>query len=313
MSVQAYTARSFLIGSILRRLPYFKRRTSYLIKYRIGGRALVIPIVNGQGLRHFWRFENETLAILKALYPLSQGAFVDVGANIGQTLLKIKAIEPRTEYIGFDPSPGCCAYLDLLIKENDFSNCTVLPVAVSDRRSIMQLYHDHSTDAAATTVAGFWTGDNRKSQQRNIIVDRGDDLIGQLTKNKIGIIKIDVEGGELEALSGLASTIAEHRPSILMEILPASCDSDSNDPATEAAVKLRLARIAKLVELLDEMQLVSYRLMPDGTLLNTRAFDSDKFVPELTNYLLIPRSTVLDFAQLSKSFQKEISAFGKGI
>ncbi len=297
-----------LMGKLLRRTPYLKSRASYTMQHAVSDEQFLIPIVNGQGFRHFARFETETFAIMKALHAQSPGAFVDVGANIGQTLIKVKAIDRSARYVGFEPSPACCGYLDQLINANAFVDCTVFPVGASDRQDILHFFYSHSTDAAATTVAGFWTGANTKSLCRSIIVERADVLIRQLaTIEKIGVIKIDVEGGELEALSGLSETVAEHRPPILMEILPATCDFDAKYPDTGNGVKLRLDRIARLTKLLDDMLLVSYRLEPDGSLLRTREFDRDVYVPQLSNYVLIHQSSNLNVDQLSVDFRKELT------
>jgi hypothetical protein len=41
-----------------------------------------------------------------------------------------------------------------------------------------------------------------------------------LQQKKVGLIKIDVEGGELEVLRGLKDIILANQPSIIIEILP---------------------------------------------------------------------------------------------
>jgi FkbM family methyltransferase len=301
--------RAILLGSLLRRVPYLRSHASYLLEYVIADRRFLIPIMNDQGFRHFWRFEKETFAILKALHIQSPGAFIDVGANIGQTLLKIKAIAPDVEYVGFEPSPACCAYLDLLIRENSLSHCTVFPVGASDKKGMLRLFYNHSTDAAATTVQGFWTGPNAKYHSRSILVDRGDAVVQEINPVKVGMIKIDVEGAELEALSGLRSTIANYGPPIIIEVLPASCDLTTDRADILNGVALRLSRIKQLVALLDAMRLTSYQMRPDGTLLETREFDSKEFDPGLTNYLLVARSSSLDLSRLSADFRRELTSF----
>lgn len=304
-------ARDIVTGRLFRRLPYVRNHASYLLKRSIGGADISIPIINGQGFRHYWRFEIETFAILKSLVKLSPGVFVDIGANIGQTLVKAKAIDRQLPYIGFEPSPICCMYTDALITANNFEHCTLLPVGASDGLAVRQLYYSHSTDAAATTISGFWTGLNRKGFCRSIVVARADLMIRQIFKSKVGVVKIDVEGGELEALQGLESIITEDCPPIVVEILPASCDFDPAQADTKAGVALRLRRMRELVELIAIRQLRSYRLMPDGTLLGTSEFDSETFDPALTNYLLLPTSSPLDIGLISTEYGKAMSELSK--
>jgi hypothetical protein len=51
-------------------------------------------------------------------------------------------------------------------------------------------------------------------------VTRLDDLAENF-KSKIGFLKIDVEGAEIEVLKGAITTIRNNRPIIIVEILPA--------------------------------------------------------------------------------------------
>jgi hypothetical protein len=50
-------------------------------------------------------------------------------------------------------------------------------------------------------------------------VFRLDDLVEHIPTD-IGIVKIDVEGGELEALTGMTGFVRKRKPAILIELLP---------------------------------------------------------------------------------------------
>ena len=56
--------------------------------------------------------------LIKRLVSPDDGAFIDVGANVGQTLLDILSSHPTAQYIGFEPNPSCVFYLQSLIKLN---------------------------------------------------------------------------------------------------------------------------------------------------------------------------------------------------
>jgi hypothetical protein len=45
------------------------------------------------------------------------GTFVDVGANLGQTLGKVLAVDPDRSYVGFEPQIGACHYIDKFRQE----------------------------------------------------------------------------------------------------------------------------------------------------------------------------------------------------
>src|SRR5690348_7536911 len=78
------------------------------------GRTFKIPLYGTTGVEfHFEDKEPWMTAILRALVDLTGGTglFIDVGANIGQTLLKVKCLENDWEYMGFEPNPNCVQYL----------------------------------------------------------------------------------------------------------------------------------------------------------------------------------------------------------
>ena len=81
----------------LRRLGMFDR--SY--RERIAGRSFVISIING---RKTYASEAWMTEVIRRLFELKSGAFIDVGVNLGQTLLKVAAADPSRAYVGFEPN-----------------------------------------------------------------------------------------------------------------------------------------------------------------------------------------------------------------
>ncbi|MBK7626701.1 MAG: hypothetical protein IPJ16_05790 [Bacteroidales bacterium] len=59
---------------------------------------------------------------------------IDVGANIGQTLIKIKSIDKEINYLGFEPNPVCVNYLYIrLLIETILKHAIVFPAGISDK------------------------------------------------------------------------------------------------------------------------------------------------------------------------------------
>jgi tRNA G46 methylase TrmB len=88
------------------------------VRASIGHRIITFPLNRIQGLgrlrwKHSWMTD-----VLEHLVGIKPGTFVDIGANIGQTLLSLQATHPEVGYIGFEPNVRCAAYLDDLIKSN---------------------------------------------------------------------------------------------------------------------------------------------------------------------------------------------------
>ncbi len=177
-------------------------------------------MIRGLGYEHL--FEPEpwfTNLLLKLLDPqCNQDHFVDIGVNTGQTLLKVKSINKSIRYVGFEPNPNCLFYLYALLHCNDLQHVTIFPFALSDKSGIVDLdiYTDNATDSSASIVPGF-----RSKSINNIKVPAINGAeVPQFEMLKLGVVKIDVEGGELGVIRGILSFIQRDRPIVICEVLP---------------------------------------------------------------------------------------------
>lgn len=55
-----------------------------------------------------------------------------------------------------------CFYVDQLVRKNNFDNCTVIPIGLSDKAQALDLHFASPSDQQATTLADFWTASNTK-------------------------------------------------------------------------------------------------------------------------------------------------------
>jgi len=196
----------------LKRLGLFNRR----YKETAFGREFIVPIING---RKTYVSEHWMADMIRRLFDLAPGAFIDVGVNLGQTLLKVAAIDASRRYIGFEPNPACADYSAELIRANGLPY-TLIPAGLGSKGGIAQLqfYRDEDTDPSASLVDGF--RDNHIAA-RAVVVLSLDQLPDDLIPEEVAIVKIDVEGGEADVLEGIKPLLREHRPFVLVEILPA--------------------------------------------------------------------------------------------
>ena len=79
----------------------------FKINVQIYSTQFIIPVIKGIGLNNIITTESWGVNLLKKIFPIiNKGIFVDVGVNIGQTLLKLKAVDNEMNYIGFEPNPS---------------------------------------------------------------------------------------------------------------------------------------------------------------------------------------------------------------
>lgn len=165
-----------------------------------------------------WRPDWKTEIIGKIL-ALRPGAFVDVGANCGQTLIDYLAAERKDSYVGFEPNPHCVRVLQNIVTANHRMDCLIVPAGLSDGNEIRKLLLEKGseTDTSASIDADMRPG--REWDVRLVPCYRFDDIRRQIGVDKIGLMKIDIEGAELLALRGMKAALQRQRYWILCEVL----------------------------------------------------------------------------------------------
>ncbi len=198
-------------------LSYF----NFSVRANIGGHRLRVPIRQGVGIDLLVQDEPWMHPLLRGLLAQFPGTFVDVGVNVGQTLCKLKSIEPQRTYVGFEPNPVCIHYAQELVLRQRYADARIVPTGLADRDGLvhMELHSSSIVDSAATIMSDFRPG---FTVFRKFIIPvlRFDTAAHDLGSLSLGIVKIDVEGGERDVLLGMESSIVRDRPAVVLEILP---------------------------------------------------------------------------------------------
>lgn len=157
-------------------------------------------------------FEPETTAIVKKLVKPGDSA-IDVGANIGYfSLLFAHCVGNAGRVYSFEPAPAVSIALKNNIKLNNYKNIEVNNFALSDHSGLTQFYLGPEDN---TGLSSF-----RKPRQStgsfDVELKPFDDL--SIDDHKITLVKIDVEGAELQVLRGMTKLLQDLRPNLLLEI-----------------------------------------------------------------------------------------------
>ncbi len=187
----------------------------------LGGRAYKLKGYFSDKFCRSDEHEPHLGAVIAELLRRNDGAFIDIGVNVGQTLCKLLATGEKRRYIGFEPQIACCFYVDQFIRHNGIADAHVLPVALGEEPGVLELFADNDDvdESASFDASGFRA---TMSATRKVLVPvlRGDAAIAQLRLEKIAVLKIDVEGAELEVLRGLPDTLRLWKPPVMFEVLP---------------------------------------------------------------------------------------------
>jgi FkbM family methyltransferase len=154
----------------------------------------------------YWRVQNfvgERPVLEDLIEELSiDDVFYDIGANIG--LYGCIAAQHVTggEVVAFEPHPETAGRLRRNLSRNT-DRYSVYECALADRAGTMELGLPDG-DARPGT---FKLGSDELESSVRVDVTRGDDLRAQQSISQPTVVKIDVEGAELDVLDGLDETL----------------------------------------------------------------------------------------------------------
>ena len=267
---------------ILFKLNFFKRWNVTFNK-RLYGKLFIIPVLKETGYYNLLdKYETWMDNLLRDLFLLTDGLFIDAGMNIGQTLLKVAALDGDRKYVGFEPNPVCFNYCFQLIKANKLQDYSIYPVGLFNDTKILTLFLDKEFASGASVSENFRNNKERYPIKVNVPVFRGDDVLQQ-NKEKVGILKMDVEGVEYEAINGLYNTLKANTPFIIIEILPVySLESENG--------QFRKKRELELLAVLFELGYKMYRINEKEEMLVYLDEIEVHQSMALTNYLFVHNS-----------------------
>lgn len=184
-----------------------------------------------EGIRHsrtpLWRRENAlddeaTRAIIRAFLIGGSGIFVDVGAHDGAILSAAVESAPDRLHHAFEPGP-VAEVLRLRFPSVVVHNCCV---GAADGEVDFFIY-ERSTRSSLHAVPGEQLVASVRTPQVTIdqVFDRS---------APVSVIKIDVEGSELEVLRGAARLLSTQAPVVIFEHgSPTGTKLESTEPLFE--------------------------------------------------------------------------------
>lgn len=219
---------------------------SFYLTVGHGDQKVSIPILRGTGLGVYKQFrsgeETWKLGLFERLLGSADGLFVDVGVNLGQTLIQLRQIDRERPYLGFEPNPDCLHYVHALIRRNGYAHVQLLAVGLGETTGVLSLYlpPGRSTDSTATLIKDLRP--DRDYDARNVPIFNEDHLVGLIGDRKLGVVKVDVEGAEPEVFKGIRNSLDKDRPAVLCEVLFTDRKGDLDASATRNAELMSILR-----------------------------------------------------------------------
>lgn len=240
-------------------------------------------------------FKSDIFRLFSGLTKARQ--FVDVGVNIGQTMLEVMSLNNELDYFGFEPNIEALSCAKSLAMSNNFE-VNLFPWACSAKSSPLEIYMESTSDSSATIDKSIRPNTYNKIKPIPIASYPLDQTFCSLSQHGF-MLKIDVEGSENEVFLGALRLLKEKRPLVLCEVLHAH-------RATE--IDLNNSRKVALREFLTEL---NYDLF----LINLSTSDREKFLgiqkidhfplnqlwrdsPHTCDYIFLPRELGLIYDKM---------------
>lgn len=160
---------------------------------------------------------------------------IDVGSNAGY--YSIPFAQNFKEVHSFEPNPTMYHKLLGNIKVNNLQNIYPFQIAVGDAVATVNLFIQDSVDGDFNLNSGLSSLKSRPEYHRDTIQVQLVTIDSLNLRLPVGLIKIDVEGTELEVILGASQTIQESKPVILWEA-STTISSDNYKSCISELIKL---------------------------------------------------------------------------
>lgn len=203
-------SRKLRTGTLRKLLPshlrsLYWRILALLPKHAINGLTMVLPPDQRTPIHLSGQYEKETFELLGHLLRPGM-TFVDVGANVGfYTLFASQAVGPNGKVLSIEPLASVRKYLERNVEDNYLTNVVIIDKMIMSRSGNQQLFlSNYSGSHSAYPDPANKTG--------TMIQVEAAPLHEVLGCQEVDVLKVDVEGAELEVLQSLGPV----RPSCIL-------------------------------------------------------------------------------------------------
>ena len=210
------------------------KRVAYVgLDARHGFRG-VPRVVNGETVRFPARwsryypstYEPAKAAFLRA-HATPGATALDLGAHIGLfSVLLARSVGPTGHVISFEPAPATAAVLRATVRCNHLGPVvSAREAALAGRRGEVELFETGDECSNASSVVRT----DRTAASVRVAATTLDDLVAD-ERLTVAVVKMDIEGAELDVLEGASALLSEQRPALAIEVHPRELATSGRDP-----------------------------------------------------------------------------------
>lgn len=148
-------------------------------------------------------------------YAKKSNRILDIGSNFGYYSLLASDVNPRSKILAFEPSPAMFQRLSYNLNLNKYSNVVPLNLGVSNEKGMFDFF---VADSKHSGMSGLSMPDGVGGQKIKVEIETIDQVLADQGGFLPELIKIDVEGNELNALMGMRQMFSVCKPVFFIEI-----------------------------------------------------------------------------------------------
>ena len=144
----------------------------------------------------------------------------DIGANCGATALEISGIIGRKgQVFAFEPNPKMFEQCKVIEEKNLFKNIKFFDHGIGSDDAQKPFFIDISDSSQASTFDILLLGEEKKLRGSHTFLETKAQIkkLDDLDLPSPNLLKLDIEGSELEALLGAKRLLARDRPTVIFE------------------------------------------------------------------------------------------------
>ena len=159
-------------------------------------------------------FDVSEIKIIKKVSRFSKIFLIDCGSNFGFYTFFTSSLSSQNYVIAIEASNKTLSEFKKNLSLNNFDNIKYINKAVSDADDKVVEFSESENDWESSTISSHL---KIKSSKKISTITIDTILKGERINDKKLIVKIDVEGGDINVLAGAQKTVSSHQPIIIIE------------------------------------------------------------------------------------------------
>jgi FkbM family methyltransferase len=234
--------------------------------------SYVVPFFDAD--RGFFDYWGHDLGDIRYLWRILRPGmvFLDIGAHHGlYSLVAAKRLGADSTVVAFEPSQNEFRRLRFHLRLNGMRSVRAEPIALGATSSNQKFFQIISGD----NTRGGLRPPASSDRVLETLVETAclDDYLRRRAVNRVDLVKLDVEGAELEVLQGASIVLAKFRPIFICEVL-------------DVTTQVWGYNAREIVLMFQKFDFQIFEAQLDGSIVPHEVKDH---YPEVRNYLAVPK------------------------